>query len=81
MWLAEFVATSGISLVMPFLPLYVLDLGVEDPVDAQRWAGLLIAANFISSALMAPVWGWLGDRYGRKKMVLRAILGFPWPLA
>jgi DHA1 family multidrug resistance protein-like MFS transporter len=75
MWLAEFVATSGISLVMPFLPLYVLDLGVEDPVDAQRWAGLLIAANFISSALMAPVWGWLGDRYGRKKMVLRAIFG------
>ncbi|HPT96966.1 MAG TPA: MFS transporter [Armatimonadota bacterium] len=75
MWLAEFVATSGISLVMPFLPLYVLDLGVDDPADAQRWAGFLIAANFISSALMAPVWGWLGDRYGRKKMVLRAIFG------
>lgn len=75
MWLAEFVAVSGISLVMPFLPLYVQDLGVTDPVQAQRWAGVLVAANFAAATVMAPVWGSLADRYGRKPMALRAIFG------
>lgn len=75
MWVAEFVAIAGISLVMPFLPLYVQELGVDDPADAQRWAGVLVAANFVSATIMAPIWGWLGDRYGRKKMALRAIFG------
>ena len=75
MWTAEFIAVSGISLVMPFLPLYVQDLGVKDPAAAQRWAGILVSANFLFAALLGPVWGWLGDRYGRKPMALRAIFG------
>ncbi|NLC57273.1 MAG: multidrug efflux MFS transporter, partial [Armatimonadetes bacterium] len=75
MWLAEFVAVSGISMVMPFLPLYVQELGVTDPGQAQRWAGILVAANFASATALGPLWGWLADRYGRKPMALRAIFG------
>lgn len=75
MWAAEFIAICGTSLAIPFLPLYVQDLGVKDPARAQQWAGILVSANFVSAALLAPLWGILGDRYGRKPMSLRAILG------
>lgn len=72
---AVFLSGSGMSLVLPFLPLHVQELGVSDPAEARRWAGYLASAMFICSALMAPVWGALGDRYGRKPMVMRAICG------
>ncbi|MBI3944499.1 MAG: MFS transporter [Armatimonadetes bacterium] len=74
-WVAGFIAVSGMSLVTPFLPLYLLDLGVKDVAQAQRWAGLLVSGSFICAAMVAPVWGSLADRYGRKPMALRAIFG------
>lgn len=75
MWVAEFIAVSGMSLITPFLPLYLLELGVKDVAQAQRWAGLLVSGSFICAAFMAPIWGSLADRYGRKPMALRAIMG------
>ena len=59
MWLAEFVAVSGISMVMPFLPLYVQELGVTDP-GKRSWAGILVAANFASATALGPLWGLAG---------------------
>ena len=60
--------------VIPFLPLYVQRLGVEDAGHAAAWAGLLNTATAVTMALAAPLWGKLGDRYGQKKMLLRATL-------
>ncbi|MGS8589325.1 MFS transporter, partial [Salmonella enterica subsp. enterica serovar Infantis] len=40
-----------------------------------QWSGLAFSATFISAGLIAPVWGTLGDRYGRKSMLVRASLG------
>ena len=69
---SQLAATTGFMFVMPFLPLYVQRLGVEDAGDAAAWAGLLNAATAVSMALAAPVWGRLGDRFGQRKMLLRA---------
>ncbi len=71
---SQLAATTGFMFVMPFLPLYVQRLGVEDAGDAAAWAGLLNAATAVTMALAAPIWGRLGDRYGQKKMLLRATL-------
>lgn len=62
-------------MVVPFLPLYIRDLGVTEQVEVERWSGLAFAGPFILSFFLTPVWGMLGDRYGKKSMVLRAIIG------
>ncbi|MBL0107881.1 MAG: MFS transporter [Ignavibacteria bacterium] len=36
---------------------------------------IVFSGPFILSFLLTPVWGVLGDRFGKKKMVLRAIFG------
>lgn len=59
----------------PFLPLYVRTLGVDDPREAATWAGLMSSGSMIVMALMAPLWGTLADRHGRKPMVTRALFG------
>lgn len=75
MWLSQFIAMAGMSLVVPFLPFFVRDLGVSDPDEVARWSGYVFAGPFLVSFLVTPVWGYLGDRYGRKLMVVRAIIG------
>ena len=65
----------GMSMVIPFLPLFVKDLGVTELSEVKRWSGLVVSGVFITAFIATPIWGWLGDRVGRKKMVLRAILG------
>jgi DHA1 family multidrug resistance protein-like MFS transporter len=65
----------GMSMVIPFLPLFVKDLGVKELSEVKRWSGLVFSAVFITAVVATPIWGWLGDRIGKKKMVLRAIFG------
>ncbi len=74
-WSAQLIAMVGMSMVIPFLPLYVKDLGVTDITEVKRWSGLVVSGVFITAFIATPVWGWLGDRIGKKKMVLRAIFG------
>ena len=75
MWASQFIAMVGMSLVVPFLPFYIRDLGVQSPEDVARWSGLVFAGPFFLSFFLTPVWGHLGDRYGRKLMTVRAIFG------
>jgi DHA1 family multidrug resistance protein-like MFS transporter len=65
----------GMSMVIPFLPLYVKDLGITEISEVKRWSGLVVSGVFITAFIATPIWGWLGDRVGKKKMVLRAIFG------
>lgn len=74
LWIAQLIAMIGMSACIPFLPLFVRDLGVASS-DAAMWSGIITAAPFVFSSLLTPVWGALGDRYGQKTMVMRAILG------
>ena len=76
LWAAQFIFILGISITLPFLPLFIQkELGVGDPRGAVFWAGLSSAAMGVAMFVSGPVWGIAGDRYGRKKMVLRALLG------
>ncbi len=73
-WASQFIAMIGMSGVVPFLPLYVIELGVPE-AEAPMWSGIIAAAPFVMAAMLTPLWGVLGDRYGQKSMVLRAVLG------
>jgi MFS family permease len=74
-WSAQFIAAVGLNLVVPFLPLFLRELGVEGDKSLKIWSGVVYAAPFLVSALMQPLWGILGDRVGRKPMIARAMLG------
>lgn len=63
-------ASFGISL--PFLPLFIAQLGVHPLSQVSLWAGIVGSINFLMAAFFAPVWGSLADRVGRKPMVIRA---------
>jgi DHA1 family multidrug resistance protein-like MFS transporter len=65
----------GMSMFLPFLPLYVRELGVTDLARVEAMSGLLFAAPFFAATVATPVWGFLGDRHGRKLMVVRASFG------
>lgn len=75
LWFGQLIAIAGFSVFMPFLPYYVQELGVTGDKEVALWAGLLTSAQAVTMALVAPVWGSLSDRYGRKIMVVRAMLG------
>jgi DHA1 family multidrug resistance protein-like MFS transporter len=72
-WFATFASLTGGSLVQPFLPLFIVrDLGVSDPGTAAIWFGLATSLGGVAQAIMAPIWGILADRHGRKAMLVRA---------
>jgi len=70
-----FTTIVAMTLLLPFLPLYVEHLGISDQAAIVQWSGVAFGATFFSAALTAPLWGRLGDRYGRKLMLIRASLG------
>lgn len=75
LWCAQFIAAVGLNLVAPFLPIYLRELGIEGDKSIKIWSGVVYAAPFVVSAFMQPLWGILGDRHGRKPMIVRAMLG------
>lgn len=76
LWTTEFLAVLGMALVLPFLPFYIRELGVTEAEAVKRWSGLVYAAPFFLATFTGPLWGWLGDRYGRRIMLIRAVFGF-----
>ncbi len=62
----------GFTLVMPFLPIYVRQLGVEGTGAIAFWTGLILAVSPAAAALSGPLWGRLGDRFGLRPMTARA---------
>ena len=71
----SFTTIVAMTLLLPFLPLYVEQLGLSDHAAIVQWSGIAYGATFFTAALTAPLWGRLGDRYGRKLMLIRASLG------
>jgi MFS family permease len=71
----SFTTIIGMTILLPFLPLYVEQLGVTDRAAVVQWSGVAYGAAFLTAAMFAPLWGRLGDQYGRKLMLIRASLG------
>lgn len=72
----QFLVMAGMTMIVPFLPLYLQELGMNpERDDVALWAGLIFAGNFVTSFVFQPIWGALADRYGRKIMLLRSGYG------
>lgn len=73
--LGSFTTLIAMSLLLPFLPLYLSSMGVHGTDNIALWSALAYGATFFSAALTAPIWGRMADKYGRKLMLIRASLG------
>jgi DHA1 family multidrug resistance protein-like MFS transporter len=75
LFFGEMISLAGFSVVLPFLPYYAQYLGVTGEQEIAFWAAALTTAQAVTMAVVAPIWGSLADRYGRKIMVERAMFG------
>jgi len=71
----SFTTAVSLSMLLPFLPIYVEQLGVTGTDAIVQWSSFAFSATFLGTALTAPVWGRMADRYGRKAMLVRAAVG------
>ena len=76
LWLAEFTAILGFSFAFPFLPLFLhRELHIPSGSQLAFWTGISAGVTGFALALTSPIWGRLADRYGRKPMLVRAMIG------
>ncbi|WP_050476202.1 MFS transporter [Herbaspirillum rhizosphaerae] len=71
----SFTTLVSLTLLLPFLPVYVEELGVKQNSAIVWWSGIAFGATFLGTGLTAPLWGYLSDRFGRKPMLVRAAIG------
>jgi len=75
-WPSLLLVSMGLMSILPSLPLYIEErFGIVDPQRLRLWTGAIWAGAPLAAACIGPLWGALGDRFGRKPMALRALLG------
>jgi DHA1 family multidrug resistance protein-like MFS transporter len=66
--------SASIQVSVPFFPQFLIENHVFPLTSVEYWTGVIISASALSAAVLSPVWGAVGDRVGRKTMVLRSSL-------
>src|SRR5213079_1164869 len=76
LWFAEFTAIFGFSFAYPFLSIFIAqDLHVSAGRDLDLWTAAAASASGLAMTIASPIWGLLGDRLGRKPMLIRSMVG------
>jgi MFS transporter, DHA1 family, multidrug resistance protein len=75
MWFANFFINGSMTMVLPFLSLYIETFGNFSEKYVQHWSGLTFGITFVSAFAFSPIWGRIGDRYGRKRILIYCGLG------
>ena len=70
----SFTTLTAMTLLLPFLPIYVEQLGVQGHAAIVQWSGVAYGITFLGAGILAPVWGKFADLYGRKPILMRAAL-------
>ncbi len=73
--ISQFLVMGAMTMVLPFIPLYLHGMGMTDLNQTQLWTGMIFGINYLSALLVAPLWGRLADKYGQKMMILRSGFG------
>lgn len=73
--IAQTFTSMGFSIIFPFLPFYIKELDSVSGLSIEALSGLVFSSQALAMALISPVWGVFADRYGRKLMVVRAMIG------
>jgi DHA1 family multidrug resistance protein-like MFS transporter len=71
---AQLLTQMGFSAYLPSMSFFVQDLLGGGYAETTRWVALLNSVDSFAMMAVAPLWGALADRFGRKLMVGRATL-------
>ncbi len=71
---ASFLSSVGFMVVMPFLPGLLREVTGGDAASSGLWLGLAISIAPLMTAITAPIWTVMGDRFGRKAMLERSVV-------
>lgn len=74
LWVTQVFSLMGFGICIPFTPFYLQEMGVTDAVQLNYYVGLAFTLPQATMAVSAPIWGIVSDRYGRKLMIMRAML-------
>src|SRR5690349_901567 len=69
LFVTAFVDMVGLAMIVPLLPFYATDLGANATV-----VGVLVSAFSVAQLAVAPLWGRMSDRYGRRPAILAGLL-------
>ena len=72
-WFTQILSLAGFGFMLPFTPFFIQEIGITDPDAVRRWTGITASVTAITLGAIAPVWGILADRFGRKLMILRSM--------
>ncbi|HEX3245645.1 MAG TPA: MFS transporter [Chloroflexota bacterium] len=74
LWICQTGMFIAFQSSLPFIALYIQQLGVPDQSGAAAWAGAINGAALAVYAVMNVVWGALSDRWGLKGGLIRSQL-------
>lgn len=69
---ASVLMSLSYTMLIPFLPMYLLEELHVAQEDVNLWSGLVFSVSFLISGVMAPIWGALADKRSKKMMAVRA---------
>ncbi|HLR53861.1 MAG TPA: MFS transporter [Pseudogracilibacillus sp.] len=75
MWFANFFVAGSMTMVLPFISLYIETFGDYSDAYVQSWSGWIFAITFVTAFFFSPIWGRIGDKYGRKKILIMSASG------
>src|SRR5690625_1000453 len=75
MWFANFFVAGSMTMVSPFISLYIRTFGNFSDSYVQQWSGWIFAITFVTAFLFSPIWGRIGDKYGRKNILIISAAG------
>lgn len=75
MWFANFFIAASMTMVLPFISLYIETFGNFSPSYVQRWSGWIFGITFVTAFIFSPIWGRIGDKYGRKNILIFSATG------
>lgn len=75
MWFANFFVAGSMTMVLPFISLYIETFGQYSDKYVQSWSGWIFAITFVTAFFFSPIWGRIGDKYGRKKILIMSAAG------
>lgn len=73
-WTTQIISLMGFGFMHPFIPYFIQDIGITDPDQLRFWTGVIASAPGFLMGIMAPIWGGMADRFGRKMMILRSMI-------
>ncbi|MFD2751920.1 MFS transporter [Virgibacillus siamensis] len=75
MWFANFFVAGSITMVLPFISLYIEEFGSFSDDYVQTWSGWIFGITFVTAFIFSPIWGRIGDKFGRKKILILSAAG------